>query len=155
MAGNPLVRAAGDGVTEGGRHSSVVEHVIGNDGVGGSIPPGGTTNYTWLDQARFWSKVSIPEGPHHNRECWPWANSTAKGYGQIKVRGAVLRAHRVAYEIVNGTVPTGLHILHTCDNTLCVNPAHLRAGTHQDNMDEKRERGRVWYGGPVGRDDAA
>lgn len=102
----------------------------------------------WIDHARFWSKALVPSGPHGDRECWPWQASTAKGYGQFKVRGELRRAHQVAYEIARGPVPDGMQVLHSCDNPLCVNPKHLSAGTHQDNMIEKRDRGRVWYGGP-------
>ena len=58
------------------------------------------------------------------------------GYGQIKVGNTMRNAHRVSYEIYNGHVPEGLHVLHRCNTKCCVNPAHLYAGTHQDNMDD-------------------
>lgn len=41
-----------------------------------------------------------------------------------------------------GPIPVGLFILHSCDNRGCVNPAHLRPGTHDDNMLDKMTRGR-------------
>ena len=104
--------------------------------------------YETIDEARFWSKVSLPDAPRNENLCWNWKGSTAKGYGQIKIRGDVLRCHRVAYEIENGPITDEQHVLHSCDNPLCVNPRHLRLGTHQDNMTDKKERGRVWYGGP-------
>lgn len=80
--------------------------------------------------------------------CWLWVGSlktTAPGdeRGGISVKGKSLRAHRVAYELYVGEIPDSLHVLHTCDNTLCVNPGHLFLGTHADNMRDKKEKGRA------------
>jgi hypothetical protein len=90
------------------------------------------------DSARFWSKVDKTEG------CWEWrAHRNEDGYGQIGVGGKVWRAHRLAWTLVHGEISAGQHVLHACDNPGCVNPAHLRLGTHDDNMDDVRIRGRA------------
>jgi hypothetical protein len=86
---------------------------------------------------RFWSKVSKSDG------CWLWiAYRDEKGYGAFGFKGKVQRAHRVAYELALGPIAPGMHVLHSCDNPSCVNPSHLRLGTHADNMRDRIERGR-------------
>lgn len=46
------------------------------------------------------------------------------------------------YEKYKGEIPDGLLIRHTCDNRICINPAHLLIGTVADNMKDCIERGR-------------
>jgi HNH endonuclease len=80
---------------------------------------------------RFWPKVNKTE------TCWLWTASTKNGYGQIGAggkHGKPLYAHRVAYELVNGPIPEGLHLDHLCRVTLCVNPAHLEPVTRRENI---------------------
>ena len=85
---------------------------------------------------RFWSKVNKTD------VCWYWtAYRDDKGYGTFGLNGKLQKAHRVAYELTYGAIPDGAHILHSCDNPPCVNPAHLRAGTRSDNMRDKVARG--------------
>lgn len=86
---------------------------------------------------RFWSKVEKADG------CWNWNGyRDTKGYGAFGLDRKVQKAHRVAYILAFGEIPEGAHILHSCDNPPCVNPAHLRAGTRTDNMQDKVLRGR-------------
>lgn len=76
-------------------------------------------------------------------ECWNWTGSMTKwGYGKVKVHGRDVAAHRLAYELANGAIPAGLCVLHSCDNRVCCNPAHLRLGTNQDNIADKVAKGR-------------
>lgn len=78
--------------------------------------------------------------------CWIFMGATSDfGHGLLGTagRGAGLsRAHRVSYEHVNGPVPQGLLVRHSCDVPCCVNPDHLEVGTQQDNVDDMMGRGR-------------
>ncbi|KKK76645.1 hypothetical protein LCGC14_2861550 [marine sediment metagenome] len=83
---------------------------------------------------RFWEKVNKGDG------CWVWTAATAQGYGTFRLAaGAMVGAHRWAYEQEYGTIPEGLQVDHKCHNRddrcpggvtclhrLCVRPAHLR-----------------------------
>ena len=85
--------------------------------------------------------------------CWLWTGTfyTQFGrptYGQFYLAGKRTGAHRASFIIHKGPVPDGLDILHSCDVKACVNPEHLRAGTHQENIAEayaKKPAGK--YGG--------
>lgn len=74
--------------------------------------------------------------------CWLWTGTVSpNGYGWLKAFGKVVSAHKFAYELYNGKIPRGRHVLHSCDVKTCVNPDHLRAGTHAENMAEASVRG--------------
>jgi len=60
--------------------------------------------------------------------CWPWrGDKTNDGYGRLAVDGTGkhLRAHRIAYEHLIGSIPEGKQTDHLCKNRGCVNPYHL------------------------------
>lgn len=77
-----------------------------------------------------------------NSGCWIWTGCLQwKGHGQLRKRGVTKSSHRMSWEITNGPIPTGLYVLHKCNNAPCVNPAHLYLGTHQDNMRDMRIAG--------------
>ena len=76
--------------------------------------------------------------------CWEWTGRRNKsGYGLTAIRGGSELAHRAYWQLVVGEVPVGLCLLHSCDNKKCVNPGHLRVGTHAENMAEAKERTRM------------
>lgn len=69
-------------------------------------------------------------------------------YGSLSFKGTTVGAHRIAYELTYGEIPKGLDICHECDNPICCNPAHLRAGTESDNMQDCLRKRRY----PCGQD---
>lgn len=63
-------------------------------------------------------------------DCIVWTGAKyPSGYGQIRINNKLIRAHRYAWERVNGPIADGLIVDHMCWNRACVNVAHLRLGT--------------------------
>lgn len=91
-------------------------------------------------EQRFWEKVEIL-GPD---DCWEWLGHRKRhGYGQFSYAGRRTgSAHVYSYELHHGQVPEGMEVLHSCDHPPCVNPAHLSAGTHAENMGQMADRKR-------------
>ncbi|MGZ6281708.1 MAG: HNH endonuclease signature motif containing protein [Ktedonobacterales bacterium] len=104
------------------------------------------------DIERFWKYVDF----QGDDACWNWTgwkrgnpnykNNIYGGFGVMTGKfGArkqvFLRSHRVAYYIEHGYWPLRI-ILHDCDNPFCVNPMHLREGTHQENTDDMTKKNR-------------
>lgn len=97
--------------------------------------------------SKFWPKVDTRPGLGPNGDCWEWraAVQRATGYGLIGKGGFGAGSegvHRVSYRMHHGDIPDGMLVMHTCDNRLCVNPAHLRLGTYKDNTRDMIAKGR-------------
>ncbi len=94
-------------------------------------------------EQRFWEKVDR----RGDDECWEWTGATggphSDGYGMFyPSHSAKVLAHRQAYTLTSGDIPSNMVVCHTCDNELCCNPHHLFVGTQQDNMLDMRRKGR-------------
>lgn len=103
-----------------------------------------------------WNSIRVParvaERAFLNRElnddgCWISRYSAGShGYAQIgwyADRGTkTVLAHRASWVHVNGQVPLGMTIDHTCKQRRCVNPDHLRLLPNYENA--RRVDGRDW-----------
>jgi hypothetical protein len=108
---------------------------------------GGRSKTPFVD--RFWAKVE--RGPVD----WLWTGAVrTDGYGVMgrwnDGRTAVLPAHRLAWEMAHGPIPTGVCVLHHCDVKRCVKTegderwpdGHLFLGTKRDNTRDMVTKGR-------------
>lgn len=98
----------------------------------------------------FWKRVNKLA----DDKCWNWRGGVnTSGYGVLKYKGETVTAHRLAFYLTHGEIPIispmtfigKQFILHSCDNPRCCNPAHLRRGTHSENMHDAHLRKRVHH----------
>ena len=83
-----------------------------------------------MDVLGFWNKVEKTES------CWPWKGRlTENGYARYQFgSGRTVAAHRVAYALLRGPIPSGMTLDHLCRVRHCVNPAHLEPVTMKENI---------------------
>ena len=91
--------------------------------------------------------------------CWDWLGRTTTNRGgekygtlTVRVKGKVVTrfAHRMSVEAFHGEVPIGV-TKHLCNNTLCVNPGHLEAGTQASNVAQALREERLMRNPVTGR----
>lgn len=98
------------------------------------------------DVARFWANVK-KAGPD---DCWLWTGGTrglpGYHYGVITYKGRREGAHRASWLIAHEPIEGDLEVMHICDNRLCVNPAHLCLGSHQENIQDAAHKLHMQHG---------
>ncbi len=77
---------------------------------------------------RFWVKVKKTDN------CWEWISGLNHyGYGQFTFNNYPIGAHRFSFYLKHNYFPD-IDIDHLCRNRKCVNPEHLEAVSHKENM---------------------
>lgn len=93
----------------------------------------------------FWAESQKALATRHDRflrlmkknketGCWDWIGGLNRGDSGYPTFGKFVYAHRYSYEHYIGPIDERLEINHRCENTRCVNPDHLEAVTHLENV---------------------
>lgn len=95
-----------------------------------------------LESFSFDGRIAVsPSG------CHEWQlGKTQSGYGKLKFSGKDIHAHRLAWLKFRGPIPSGMWVLHHCDNKGCVNPEHLFLGDAAANVHDMISKGRHTHG---------
>lgn len=81
--------------------------------------------------------------------CWNCTSHQpgSAGYPLAKMNGFQTTLHRHLYMQQTGRqLPSDIFVIHSCDNKMCINPAHLREGTAADNNRDAADKNRKVYG---------
>lgn len=107
---------------------------------------------TWKRRCRFIGKIDKETFADPDL-CWEWRGTyfSGKNYGQfwwgeIDGKDKTISAHRASWLLHKGEITGGLHVLHKCNNSKCVNYFHLYLGTHENNMRDRDNAGRTSKG---------
>ena len=105
----------------------------------------------------FRSSVFHYPNTREENGCLTFGGYIQKGYGMAFIEGVRQRAHRRAWEEVNGPIPEGLTIDHLCRNTKCIEVSHLRLLTLAENTkcSTRAEKARAKTHCPAGHEYAA
>lgn len=74
------------------------------------------------------------------------------GYPRVRRDWKLMQLSHYIYEKYYGPVPPGKCVMHTCDNKMCINPEHLKAGTLADNNHDMQRKGRASGGSHPGEE---
>lgn len=96
--------------------------------------PSPSLSRRWLIIAKIMAKVVVtPEG------CYLWQGGNSGtgrggGYPRMKLDGGTVAVHIAMWVCEHGPIPPRKQLDHTCNQRMCVNPAHLEMVTHKENQ---------------------
>lgn len=106
--------------------------------------PGTKIQYAFTEELRY--SEWLIKNAIVNGDCWECHLAPVpKGYCYTQVggrEGIKWRVHRLIWTVINGPIPEGKIILHTCDNRKCIRHDHLVCGTEADNTEDMMSKGR-------------
>jgi hypothetical protein len=111
-----------------------------------------------VDRGDVWARLLALSVLDPLSGCWLWIGATVvnrrgRRYGVLKVNGKQVLAHREAWKQVHGrSMPKRKHGAHSCDETLCICPDHVRGATPSANQKEAYRKGRKVAGFVIARE---
>lgn len=99
-----------------------------------------------MKEAEFWASMEKTTSG-----CWLWTRAKISGgYGMVSFRGSTTQAHRLAWVLTNGPIPSGrgYHgtiVAHKCDVRACCNPDHLFLTDQRGNLEDAALKDRLHF----------
>lgn len=78
---------------------------------------------------RFMDKIDLGDNL-----CWLFPYTDKYGYATLYFGRSPEKGHRFMYTVFKGDIPNGYEIDHLCGVKRCINPDHLEAVSHTENM---------------------
>lgn len=96
--------------------------------------PTGRNKWTFRFRGRF--KIN-------KNGCFIYTGKVDKdGYPSFSYLNKFIRGNQLSWILMNGEIPNGMCVCHTCDDPRCINPAHLFLGTNKENTADRNEKNR-------------
>lgn len=116
------------------KYANLQERIIANSRISDETSYNGTPCWIWLGKTRASRGGSEMQYP---------AMTMRYKSGPRKGKVYNVSVHRKAVEVFSGRrVTPKMVVMHLCNNTLCVNPEHLKGGTQKKNVQQCVKEGR-------------
>jgi len=98
-----------------------------------------------IDQV--WHELQC-EADYSEGDCWLIHKGCpiGIGYRSRRANNKYWYVHHIADFMARGKAPPNTVRLHSCDNPNCINPEHIKRGTHADNVADKVAKSRHMHG---------